>query len=109
MACIALLDTGPKGPVSSNKPQTAQWQSSTKWLKKRFAKVNENEKDRIVKSAIPKNTQKRRSLGGLFSMIFYTKWSHQQNNFVAPIKNMQGINACLKECRVSCERIFGVL
>ena len=30
---------------------------------KRFAEVNENQKDRIVNSAIPKNTQKRRSLG----------------------------------------------
>ena len=30
---------------------------------KRFAEVNENEKDQIVNSAIPKNTQKRHSLG----------------------------------------------
>ena len=41
--------------------------------------------------------------------IFYTEWFHQQNKFAAPIKNMQGINACLKEYYISCKRIFGVL
>ena len=34
-----------------------------KMAEKKFAKVNENKKDRIVNSAIPKNTQKQRSLG----------------------------------------------
>ena len=37
--------------------------TGTKWLKRRFAEVNENEKDRIVNSAIPKNTQKATQFG----------------------------------------------
>ena len=28
---------------------------------------------------------------------FYIEWFHQHNKFAAPIKNMQGINACFKE------------
>ena len=36
-------------------------------------------------------------------ITFYIEWFHQQNKFAAPIKNMQGINACLKEYYVSCK------
>ena len=40
-----------------------------KMAEKRFSEVNENEKDQIVYSAIPKNTQKRRSLGWVLLMV----------------------------------------
>ena len=38
-------------------------------VEKRFAEVNENEKDRIVNSAIPKNTQRRHSLCWVFLIV----------------------------------------
>ena len=34
-----------------------------KMAEKRFAEVNKNEKDRIINSAIPKNTQKATQFG----------------------------------------------
>ena len=39
------------------------WQISTKSLKERFAEVNENAKNQIVNSAIPRNTQKVTQFG----------------------------------------------
>ena len=47
-----------------------QWHISTKWLAgKRFSEVNENKRDRIVSSAIPKNTQKV-TQSGLSAHVF---------------------------------------
>ena len=39
----------------------------------------------------------------------FTEWFHQQNKFAASIKNMQGINACLKDYYVPCIPIVGVI
>ena len=43
--------------------QRERWQITTKWLIRRFLSVNENEKDRIVNLAIPRNTQKATQFG----------------------------------------------
>ena len=52
-------------PQSETKQATGseRWQILKKMAEKRFAKVNENENDRIVNSAIPKNTQKAIQFG----------------------------------------------
>ena len=50
--------------VRHNKPQAARAVADFhKMAEKRFPEVNENEKDRIVNLAIPKNTQKATQFG----------------------------------------------